>query len=144
MTQNTAGEARLAWSPRPALVAFGWVLATATLAITVWTSAPEGRILAGIATVALALFSLFGTLARPRLAADADGLVVRRLAGAQRLAWPAVRVRVTKNRRFGRNLALLELDAVEQDGTERLIVLGWLDLGTEPAQVAAVLRSYWN
>jgi len=37
-----------------------------------------------------------------------------------------------------------ELDAGDdtEDGDGVLVVLGWLDLGTEPQEVAAVLRAY--
>jgi len=135
-----AEPAPLTWSPRPALVVLAWVLAAALLALTLAGSAPEGRILAGIGTLAMGLFALFGTLARPRLRADGEGVVIRRLGGATRWAWPQVTIRVSRNRRFGRESALLELDAVDADGDEHLTVLGWLDLGADPADVADALR----
>jgi len=130
------------WAPPPALVGMAWVLMAATLAWTVFGNDPRGRILTGLAAAGLLLFALFGTVARPRLAADADGVVIRRLGGRQHWAWGAVRISVSSTRRFGRTVSLLELDGADDDDEGGLIVLGWLDLGTEPAEVAAVLRSY--
>ena len=144
MNQPGSGPSH-AWSPPPALVGLAWVLMAATLAWTVFGDDPRGRILTGVATAGLLLFALFGTVARPRLSADAEGLVIRRLLGRQHWAWGAVRITVSSTRRFGRTVSLLELDSADlDDGTDSggLVVLGWLDLGTEPAEVAAILRSY--
>jgi Bacterial PH domain len=134
-----------AWAAPPGLVGMAWVLAVGAVAWTVFGQDPAGRILAGLATIGLVLFALFGTLARPRLAADADGIEIRRLGGRRRWPWGTVRISVSTTRRFGRQVSLLELDAHETEhDVGGLVVLGWLDLGTEPAAVAAVLRSYWN
>jgi hypothetical protein len=122
-----------------------WVLAAAAIAWTVFGTDPAGRILAALATIGLLLYALFGTVARPRLAADANGIEIRRLGGRQHWRWGTVRISVSTTRRFGRQVSLLELDGDDSDtGEGSLVVLGWLDLGTEPAQVAAVLRAYWN
>jgi hypothetical protein len=139
-----------AWAPPPALVVLAWVLAAALLVWTVFGADPRGRILTALASAGLLLFALFGTVARPRLAATADGIEIRRLGGRQHWAWDSVRITVSSTRRFGRTVSLLELDSIESDidaesdhaGSGGLVVLGWLDLGTEPAEVAAVLRSY--
>jgi hypothetical protein len=121
-----------------------WVLCVGALAWTILADDPRGRILTALAAVGLLLFALFGTVARPRLSADADGIEIRRLGGRQRWPWGAVRISVSSTRRFGRTVSLLELDAGDdtEDGDGVLVVLGWLDLGTEPEQVAAVLRTY--
>jgi hypothetical protein len=133
------------WSPRPALVAMAWVLAVATLAYTVFSGDPIGRLVTGVATIGLGLAAVFGTVARPRLLADERGVEIRRLLGRQRLAWGTMRISVSSTRRFGRSVSLLELDTDdEEDPDGGLIVLGWLDLGTEPEQVAAALRAYWS
>jgi hypothetical protein len=133
------------WSTSPGLVITCWVLAAGTLAYTVFSSDPPGRIVTALATLGLAAFALFGTLARPRLSADADGIEIRRLLGRQRLRWGSVRISVSSTRRLGRQVSLLELDTGnEQDAGGGLIVLGWLDLGTEPEQVATALRAYWG
>ncbi len=140
----TESRSRHAWAAPPALVGMAWVLAAGTLAWTVFGTDPRGRILTALATAGLLLFALFGTVARPRLAADADGIEIRRLVGRQRWAWGTVRITVSSTRRFGRTVSLLELDSPDDsaDSSGGLVVLGWLDLGTEPAEVAAVLRSY--
>jgi hypothetical protein len=121
-----------------------WVLCVGALAWTILVDDPRGRILTALATIGLLLFALFGTIARPRLRADTDGIEIRRLGGRQRWAWGAVRISVSSTRRFGRTVSLLELDAGDdsEDGDGALVVLGWLDLGTEPQEVAAVLRAY--
>jgi hypothetical protein len=145
MRQNrhmSAPHSPHAWSSPPALIAMSWVLAASTLAWTVFGTDPRGRILTGLATAGLLLFALFGTLARPRLTADSDGVEIRRLGSRHRWAWGAVRITVSSTRRLGRTVSLLELDSADLDDDGGLVVLGWLDLGTEPAEVAAVLRSY--
>jgi hypothetical protein len=136
------------WSTPAALVGTAWVLAVSAAAYTVLGTDPGGRILTAIAAAGLALFALFGTVARPRLSVDAGGVEIRRLSGRQRLPWKAVQLSVSTTRRLGRRMSLLELDVAGQDeggeGDGGLIVLGWLDLGTEPEEVAAAIRSYWR
>jgi hypothetical protein len=137
------GSARNAWSAPTGLVIMAWVLAAATLGYTVFSGDPLGRLVTGVATVGLVLFALFGTVARPRLAADADGIEIRRLLGTRRLPWGSVRISVSSTRRLGRTVSLLELDTGnDEDVDGGLVVLGWLDLGTEPETVAEVLRAY--
>lgn len=133
-----------AWSSPVGLVALAWVLSVAALAWTVFATDPGGRILTGLAFVGLLLFALFGTVARPRLAATAKGVEIRRLLGRENWTWGSLRITVTATRRFGRKVSMLELESRPTDANEdgTLIVLGWLDLGTEPEQVAAALRAY--
>lgn len=99
------------------------------------TDDPTGRVLVSLAALVAALLALHGTLARPRLAADSNGLVLRRLASKRQWAWAEVNVRLARTRRLGREVSTLELDA-EDD----LVVLGWLDLGVAPEDVADALR----
>jgi hypothetical protein len=133
------------WSVSPGLVGLAWVLAVGTLAYTVLSTDPPGRIVAALATIGLVVFALFGTVARPRLAIDSDGIVIRRLFGRQHLPWGGVRISVSSTRRLGRQVSLLELDTGnDEDAGGGLIVLGWLDLGTEPELVAQALRAYWH
>lgn len=133
------------WSAPAALIGTTWVLALAALAYTVLGTDPGGRILTAVATAGLALFALYGTVARPRLTVDTDGVEIRRLLGRQRLPWKSVRIKVSSTRRLGRQVSLLELDSDGDDDNDgALIVLGWLDLGTEPENVAAAIRAYWR
>lgn len=127
------------WSPRPALVVLGWILAAAAALWLVLTSDPAGRLLAAVAAVGLAVAALHGSLVRPRLSADGDGLAVRGVSGFRRWPWPAVDVQVVRIRRLGRDVSMLELEARDAEGNEHLFVLTRLDLGTEPEDVAEAL-----
>lgn len=139
----TDTEQPTSWAVPPMLVGTAWALTVAALLYAVFTSDPIGRLVLGVATIGLGLFALFGTVARPRLAVQADGIEVRRLSGRQLLPWGSVRISVSATRRLGRRVSLLELDTEnDEDPDGGLIVLGWLDLGTEPEQVAAVLRRH--
>ena len=129
------------WSPRPALVAIGWLAALGLLAGTVFTSSAETRVFTAIATIAFVMAAGYGTLLRPKLHADADGLVVRLLNGRLHLPWQSTRIKVARTRRLGRTVALLELDGRDAQGEEQLVVLGWLELGTDPDDVLDVLRA---
>lgn len=131
----TSPKARLVWSTPPALVALGWAAAALGALWAVLSQDPAGRILVSLAVVVAVLLALHGTLARPRLAADSNGLSVRRLSGHRQWTWAEVNVRVVRHKRLGREMSTLELDA-EDD----LVVLGWLDLGTAPEDVADALR----
>jgi hypothetical protein len=124
------------WAPRPALVGMAWALAAAALAWVLLSDDTPGRVLLGLAAIMLACLALFGTLARPRLAADAQGITVRGWGARRHWPWGEVNVRLAHHRRFGREVAMVELDA-EDD----LVVLGWLDLGADPADVVDAIRA---
>ena len=134
------------WSPAAGLVACGWVstAAAASWCLALWMggSDPAGLLIAGVAALGLGLASLFGSRARPRLRADADGLTVGGLWRARHYPWPLVQsVRVLRVRRWGRESSLLELDTLNAEGTERLMVLGRLDLAMDPEDVADQLAA---
>lgn len=101
---------------------------------------PPGRVLLAVAALLLALASVFGTVARPRLAVDATGVTVRNLTGRRHWGWAQVNVRLRRTRRLGREVHTLELDA-EHAEPPALVVLGWLDLGTDPQDVLEVIRA---
>ena len=129
------------WSPRRgetvALVAVALCLA---LALVVLDS--PGRLLVGTGVLLLLALAARDLLARPRLAAGADGVDVRTLTGRQHLPWSGLRVRVRDGRRLGIRSRSLELDTSagpHDDGV--LVVLGRRDLGTDPADVARALRT---
>ena len=134
------------WAPAPRLVVLAWLV---TVAAAAWTAVawlngadPAGGLIAAVATVGAGLAALFGTRARPRLRADADGITVSSLLGRRHHPWPLVQgVRVLRVRRLGRESSLLELDTVAADGTERLYVFGRLDLAADPEDVAPRLAS---
>jgi hypothetical protein len=130
------------WAPPVALVAVGWLGALAALFwCALGTSEPTGRLLAGVTVLVLGSAALFGSTARPRLAADRAGLRVRGLLGTKEFDWAQVsRVRLVHTRRFGRDVPILEIETrgrgVDDEG---LLVFGWLDLGTDPREVADAL-----
>ncbi|WP_214406697.1 PH domain-containing protein [Pseudonocardia lacus] len=129
------------WSPAPGLVVIGWAAAVAAAAwcVLLWSSHgdPAGLLIAGTTAVGLVVAALFGTRARPRLRADADGLTVGGLLRARHYPWPLVGdLRVLRTRRLGLRGSLLEIDAATADGRERLLVFGRLDLDQDPQDVA--------
>lgn len=130
------------WAPARGLVTVGWAAAVIALALTVLASDAAGRVLGAVAVVGLGAAAVFGTVARPRLAVDNSGITVRGLLATRRWSWAQVhRLRVLRHRRLGREVATLELDAVNPDGTESLVVLTRLDLDAHPEDVLATVRS---
>jgi hypothetical protein len=132
------------WSPSVGLTVIGWLAALAAAgwcaSLFVGYADPAGRLISGVAAVALAVAALYGTRARPRLQVDPDGLTVGGLLRSRHYPWPLVRdVRVLETRRFGVRGSLLEVDTVTTDGDERLLVFGRLDLAADPEEVAAQL-----
>ena len=97
----------------------------------------------GLAGVAVGVAALVGLRARPRLAADDDALVLRGPFTTRRWPWARVdAVRVVRMRRLGLPAAYLEIDARDDGGGERLLVLGRLELGADPADVAEALQAH--
>lgn len=126
------------WAPQPAIVVLAWVLAAVAGAWAVFADDPPGRVLLGVAAMLLAVAGVFALVARPRLAADHEGITVRGLTGARKWAWSEVNVRLVRTRRLGRDTATLEVDA-ENAEPPALVVLGRLDLGADPEDVVDAL-----
>jgi hypothetical protein len=116
------------------VVALAWGLAVAAAAWAVLADDPPGRVLLGAVALLLALGALFTTVARPRLAADQEGVAVRGLTGVRRWTWAEVNVRLVRTRRLGRESATLEVDAENAEPPD-LVVLGRFDLGADPEDV---------
>ena len=129
------------WSPRVAdSLALGAVGLGLALAVVV-VDAP-GRLLIGAAALLFLGLAARDLLARPRLSAGPDGVVVRRLSGRHELPWGDLRVEVRATRRFGVANTALELDTARgRDDPGTLVLLGRRDLGADPEAVAAALRS---
>ncbi|MEJ2886755.1 PH domain-containing protein [Actinomycetospora aeridis] len=133
------------WAPPWPAVVLG---AAGALGLGAWSLAatdPPGRLLTGLAALALALGAAFGAFARPRLRADDEGLALRGVSG--RRAWPWTRVdavRAVRMRRMGLPAAYLEVEVRDEgdDGTDRLLVLGRMELGTDPVEVADALQEH--
>ncbi|MHC1558367.1 PH domain-containing protein [Actinomycetospora sp. C-140] len=106
---------------------------------------PPGRLLVGIAAVAVGVVTAVGAFARPRLRVDDGGLVLRGLTGTRRWPWERVdAVRVVRMRRLGVPAAYLEVETRDGDAPDdgRLLVLGRLELGTDPVEVAEALQEH--
>lgn len=141
---NPADDPASAWAAPIGAVALGLVGAVALLAyVVLGTLDGPGRLLLGVAGAAVGVAAVVGLVARPRLAAADDVLTMRGVTGAR--AWPWARVdavRVVRMRRLGMPAAYLEIDARDDDGSERLLVLGRLELGTDPHDVADALQAH--
>lgn len=132
-----------AWAAPPGAVVLGAVAAVGLGAWAALSDDPPGRLLLGLAALALAGAAALGGLARPRLAARVDGLEVRGIRGARRWPWSRVdAVRVVRLRRMGLPATYVEVDARDADGLETLLVLGRLELGGDPVDVAAALQDH--
>ncbi|PKW13501.1 PH domain-containing protein [Saccharopolyspora spinosa] len=124
------------WSTPVGLITCGWALAAAAAAWWLLAESPVDRLFIGVLVLALAATAAHGSICRPRLRADLDGVTVRGLRGPRHWPWPAVTIRVRHDRRFGRTVQALELDAEPE-----LVVLTRLDLGADPQEVADELRA---
>ncbi|NNH73957.1 PH domain-containing protein [Nocardia uniformis] len=135
----------LTWSTPPAALAVcaagGIVLAVAA----VLSKDSAGRLLIGLAALALLVMAGVGLRQRPRLAIEpgtADPIVVRGVSGPKRYTpQQVIRARVVNYRRLGRKMPMLELD-VNDDGDERLLIFGRWDLGAHPEDVLESLRTH--
>lgn len=103
-----------------------------------------GRFLAGVAAVALLVLAALGARQRPKLA-------IVRVEGGPAIAATRVRgrrvyrrgdiarIRIVRYPRLGRRVPMLEIDALDPDGTERLLIFGRWDLGEDPTVVFEAL-----
>lgn len=124
------------WAPRPALIVVGWVGVVLAVAGIVGYHDHQGQLLFGVAALGLTAAAAHGTLVRPRLTADRDGLRIRRVGREIRLTWPETRTQLRTTKRLARDTATLEISSGDQ-----LFVFGWLELGTDPRDVLDVLSS---
>ncbi|MFR9728026.1 PH domain-containing protein [Saccharopolyspora sp. MS10] len=123
------------WSPPLGLVSCGWALAGCS-AVWWWlTDSAADRLFVAVLAVVLAVAAGAGSLLRPRLRADTSGIALRGFTGTRRHSWRGVEVRVRTRQRLGLSSSTLEL---ELDSGE-LVVLGRLDLGEDPEDVADAL-----
>lgn len=134
-------EPSLEWStPLGAVVALavgGVVLVVAALLLGL--DAP-GRFLVVLAALGTFVLAFLGGRQRPKLAIVHDGqapaLAATRLRGRRVYGRDSIeRIRIVRYPRLGRRVPMLEIDAVDPDGTERLLIFGRWDLGTDPAVV---------
>jgi hypothetical protein len=117
--------------------------ATALVLILGWLLAGGDGFQIVVALVAAAAFALWGVrdlIAPDRLTADDDGLtVIKGYAGRQHIPWPRVeRIGLYRRSRLGVGSELLEIDT-----GDTLHMLGRLDLGAEPSEVAEALTRHF-
>lgn len=142
MPEDEAGhEPALEWStPLGAVAALavgGIVMITAALLLGI--DAP-GRFLAALAAVAMFVLAGLGARQRPKLAIvrpeGRPAIAATRVRGRRVYGRADItRVRIVPYPRLGRRVPMLEIDAVDPDGTERLLIFGRWDLGTDPVLV---------
>jgi PH (Pleckstrin Homology) domain-containing protein len=106
-------------------------------AVTLITDTP-GRILVGIAAVGLLVFASLSWRARPKLAINDDGLLIRGWSRTNLLRRGDIKIiRITEFRRLARKVRLLEIDTTD----DRLMVFTRWDLGTDPLNVLDALTA---
>lgn len=132
------GEGARTWRPRPALLALTACIAVAALTWAVLAVVPIDRVVAGVLTILLLVVTVIGR--RRRLVAGPRGLLVCGTGGRRIVPWSQVRSmdNVTSGR-FGLSTTTLEIDLVDDD----LLLFGRTELGTDPAEVLAVLSGWW-
>ncbi len=132
-----AGQTR--WSAPAGLVGLAWAaFLGCALGAAAWPDA-RGRLLLGVAALGAAIIGTQVSFARPRLALTPSGVRVRTLFSGYEWRWAELGIRLREHRRFGRRSTLLELEGADCGGVERLLLLGWFDLGSDPAEVATEL-----
>lgn len=103
----------------------------------VFGSAPLDRLVAAVVAIVLAAVCVVGW--RRRLVGGPRGLLIRGIGSQRMVPWSQVRtVTAASNRRAGLTSTTLEIDLVDDD----LLVFGRSDLGADPAEVLAVLRTW--
>jgi pimeloyl-ACP methyl ester carboxylesterase len=135
-------SALVRWStPIPAVVALFAGGALLLVLAALYPLDAAGRVLIGLAGVLLLSVAAFALRQRPRLAiAPGPVLVATRLTATRRYAPSALtKARIVEYPRLGRRVPHLEIDAVDADGSERLLVFGRWDLGADPRDVLDAL-----
>lgn len=133
------GPGSRSWQPAPQLVALGAVAVVAVIAWALLSSAPLDRLVAAVVALVIGGITVIGW--RRRLVGGPRGLLIRGLGGSRMVPWSQVRtVDAATSRRAGLTSTTLEIDLMDDD----LLVFGRTDLGTDPAEVLAVLQHWWR
>lgn len=130
------GPGSRTWRPATALLLGLLVLAALAVVGAVLPREPLDRIVAGTAAVMLLALALAGH--RRRLVGGPRGLLIGGLTGTRMVPWSAVRaVECGRTKRMGS--ATLEIDLADDE----LLLFGRVELGADPAEVAAVLTGWF-
>jgi hypothetical protein len=130
------GPGSRTWRPPAALLIGVLALALLAAAFALLARDPMDRVVAGAGAVVLLAVAGLGW--RRRLVGGPRGLLIAGASGARLLPWSAVRgIDCGRTRRLGS--ATLEIDLVDDE----LILFGRLDLGADPADVAAELTGWF-
>lgn len=130
------GPGSRTWRPSTALPLVLLALAAVAVPGAALPREPIDRIVAGAAAVAL--LALAGAAWRRRLVGGPRGLLVGGVTGTRLVPWSAVRtIDCGRTKRTGS--ATLEIDLVDDD----LLLFGRVELGTDPADVAAELTVWF-
>lgn len=97
---------------------------------------PVGMVLVGIGVLALIYLGAQVLVLRPRLSADAAGVVYRGAFGRKVFPWDGLEIKRTTTRHWGRESVLLELTRGDD-----LLFLGRWELGEAPTLVAQQLEA---
>jgi Bacterial PH domain len=136
---TTAGPR--SWGVRPLIPAVTGLLCAGFAIWVLIAASSEDRLVAGVGVFLTAIAAALLLTMRQRLIAGPDGLTVRGPAGARRIRWDQVTgISTPSRRRRGLASTSLELD-LDDDG---LIVLGKMELGADPVDVAEELRRWWR
>jgi hypothetical protein len=127
------------WSASTGLVAVVWSVFVGCALGAAFASDARGRLLLGVAAAGVAIVGAQASFARPRLAVTPSGVRVRTLLSGYEWRWSQLGIRLREHRRLGRCSTLLELDGADSAGVERMLLLGWFDLGSAPDEVATQL-----
>jgi fermentation-respiration switch protein FrsA (DUF1100 family) len=125
-----------------AMFAGGIALAIAAIVVPTETA---GRFLLALAVIGLFVMAGLALKQRPRLAVIDDNgttaIAVQRLLARHVFPRPQIdRVRLVRYPRLGRRVPMLEIDIVDRaTDTEKLLIFGRWDLGTNPEDVLEVL-----
>ncbi len=99
-----------------------------------------GRFLASVAAFAMFVLAGLGARQRPKLAivrvGAAPAIAATRVRGRRVYRRDDIaRIRIVQYPRLGRRVPMLEIDALDPDGAERLLIFGRWDLGEDPTVV---------
>jgi hypothetical protein len=138
---GTPGDSFQVWGVRPLVPAAAGLLCAGFAVWLLIATAPEDRLVAGAGVCVSAIAAGVLVTMRRRLTADHDGFVVRGPLSSRTIGWgQVVQISAPTRRRRGLASSAVEVD-LDDDG---LIVLGKIEVGADPAEVAVDLRRWWR